>query len=175
MLKEYLQKVNPERFEKEKQYIQDNRNHMEQCPYCNGSIKDRKIAIYKGLINALYRVYKYCGEKDTHIFETKDVKHLMGKNEYNRFGDLVRFGGIIYKPKVNGVSRKGLFGINMPRAKEFFIGRSELPIQIIINQITGETIEVLSKGYVNEFPELISFIKQDGLYDYEKPVQTSLI
>ncbi len=177
MLSDYEHKLRNSipRFKAEREYIHDKRNAMGRCPYCNGNIKDRKIALYKGLINALYKVYVYCGQRRKHTFSTKEIKHLLGKNEYNRFGDLVRFGGIIYKPKISGVTKKGQFGMNMERAKEFFSGKIEIPIQISIDQITGETIEVLSKGKVNEFPDLSKLLTTDGLYDHELPVQGTLM
>lgn len=181
MLREYELKIQEstktglERFNGERNYIHNNRNKLGHCPYCRGSIKDRKIALYKGLINSLYNIYCWCGKNRRHEFTTKDVKHLLGKNEYNRFGDLVRFGGIVYKPKMHGESKKGLFGINMERAKEFFNGQREIPMQIVIDQITGETIEVVATGKVGDFPELSAFINKDGLYDHEMLVQEKLI
>lgn len=92
---------------------------------------------------------------------------FLGKSDYARFGDLVRFGGLVYKPKdKGGETRKALFGINMARAKEFFSGTREIPVQITLNQITGEIID---SHYVkvNDFPSLSKFIKANGLYDYE--------
>lgn len=164
-----------ERFQAEKKYIHDKRNQIERCPYCNGSIKDRKIALYKKLVDTLYKVYCWCGENKKHEFHTKEIRHLLGKIEYTRFGDFVRFGGIMYKPKTaDGKSEKGLFGINMARAKEFFNGVREIPLQITVDQITGEVVDEV-RGKVWDFPELSAFIKANGLYDYEMPVQKPLI
>lgn len=177
MLKEYELKLrnSMDRFNSEKNYIHEKRNAMGHCPYCNSNIKDRKIALYKGIIRSLYAVYCWCGKNKRHEFEMRDIRHLLGKNEYTRFGDLVRFGGIVYKPKINGESKKALYGINMARAKEFFAGQREIPIQIILDQITGETIGVVAMGGVNDFPELSAFLTKEGLYDHEMPVQGSLI
>jgi len=138
------------------------------CPTCGHNIKDRKVTLYKELISALYEIYKWCGEKEVHEFETKDIKHLLSKNNYARFGDLVRFGGVVYKPKdEHGKSRKALFGLNMKRAKEFFAGKRDIPIQITLNQITNEIVE---SHYVTvrDFPKLIELLDEKGLYDYEK-------
>jgi len=138
------------------------------CPVCYSNIKDRKIALYAELIDALYEVYKWCGQFKRHEFETKEIKHLLGKNEYARFGDLVRFGGIVYKPRnADDKTRKGWFGINMQRAKEFFAGEREIPIQININQLNKEVID---KRYIKigDFPKLATMLKDHGLYDYEK-------
>ncbi len=170
----YFDKVDKVRWEKEKAYIHEHRNEIKACPYCGASIKDRKVALYKGLIDSLYKVYCWCGKNKKHEFETKEIRHLLGRNEYARFGDLVRFGGIVYKPKIDGESEKALFGINMARAKEFFSGQREIPLQIILDQISGEIVDEI-RGKVGDFPELSAFIKTNGLYDYEMPIQKSLI
>lgn len=152
-----------------KQHMRTNkefRNRLGKCPICEQNIKDRHITLYKGLINALYLVYCYLGEKRKHEFYTKDIKHLLGKNEYARFGDLVRFGGIIYKPKGNDGAEKAWFGMNMARAREFFAGFREIPIQITLNQLTGE-IEDAKYVKVSDFPELYTMLNEKGLYDYE--------
>ena len=151
-------------------YLSENkvkRNQVADCPLCNSSIKDRNVALYKELINALYKVYCWCGEHKTHEFETKQIKQFLGKNEYARFGDLVRFGGVVYKPKDDdGKSRKAWFGMNMKRAKDFFSGTTAIPLQITLNQITNEIIDE-KRVRVNEFPMLVKLLDKDGLYDYE--------
>jgi hypothetical protein len=115
------------------------------------------------LCDALYRVYKYCGKNQIHEFKMKDIRDLLGRNEYARFGDLVRFGGLVYKPE----HVKASFGINMSRAKEFFYGLREIPIWIRINQLTGEIID--SKYVkIGDFPELKDLLTKDGLYKPEE-------
>jgi len=156
-----------------KQRVHDRRNQLKRCPFCNSCIEDRKVALYKELIDALYKVYCYLGQKRKHDFEMKEIRHLLGRNEYARFGDLVRFGGIVYKPKVEGMSEKALFGINMARAKEFFSGQRQIPLQITLDQISGEIIDEV-RGSVGDFPELYTLINAKGLYDHEAPVQPSL-
>lgn len=175
MYKKYEEKLDKERFEKEKAFIHDNRNKMEHCPYCNHNIKDRKVALFKELIDALYKVYVWCGKNRQHEFQTKDIRHLFDKTQYNRFGDLVRFGGIIYKPKRYGKSKKALYGINMARAKEFFHGQRDMPLQIILDQITGDIVSEAKRGKVNDFPELSKLMGVDGLYDHEIPIQEVLL
>lgn len=159
--------------ELDRQRILDSRNEIERCPCCNGSIKDRKIALYKGLIDALYRVYTYCGQKRAHELKMGEIKHLLGKNEYARFGDLIRFGGIVYRPKDGeGKYMKAHYGINMARAHEFFKGERTIPVQITLNQITNAIIDQ-TDAYYYEFPSLISLMKENGLYDHEKEVMVN--
>ena len=144
------------------------RNKIGKCELCGQNIKDRTVVIYQGLIDALYKVYKYCGKEQVHEFEMKDIRHLLGRNEYARFGDLVRFGGLVYRPE----SRKGLFGLNMARTKEFFYGLRKIPISITLNQLTGEIID---SHYVSigDFPELKDLLTKDGLYDPEEAAKLS--
>jgi len=163
-----------ERYIMEKRMIHEHRNDIGRCPYCNANIKDRKVALYRELINALYRIYCWCGQERRHEFEMKDVKHLLGKNEYARFGDLVRFGGIVYKPKNDGKSEKALYGINMARAKQFFRGERDIPLQITLDQISGEIIDEI-RGKVYDFPDLISLLNEKGMYDYEMPIQNHMV
>lgn len=143
------------------------RNNIGNCQLCGQNIKDREVGLYQGLIDALYAVYCWCGEKRKHEFHTKEIKHLLGKNEYARFGDLVRFGGIVYKPEGDDGKEKGLFGINMARAKEFFAGTRQIPVWIVLNQLTNE-IEDAKYVSVGEFPSLVQLLNEKGLYDYEK-------
>jgi hypothetical protein len=155
--------------EQDKQRILEKRNEIGRCPCCTGNIKDRTISLYKGLTDAMYRVYTFLGSKRSHEFKMGEIKHLLGKNEYARFGDLVRFGGIVYKPKIDGKSKKAFYGLNMARAKEFFSGERKIPVQITLNQITNEIVSQV-EVYYWEIPSLRELIKKDGLYDHEKKV-----
>lgn len=173
MKNEYFKKVDKERLEKEKAYIHDHRNEIGRCPYCDNNIKDRLVAIHRQLVDALYKVYCWCGKNKKHEFHMREIRHLFDKTQYNRFGDLVRFGGLVYKPKVDGHSAKAFYGLNMARSKEFFAGTRDIPIQITLDQITNEVIGEV-RGKVGDFPELSAFIKDNGLYDHELPVQAIL-
>ncbi len=174
MTHEFFKKADPVRLAKEKEYIHEHRNDIGRCPYCNGNIKDRQVALYKKLIDTLYSVYCWCGKNKKHEFETKEIRHLLGKIEYTRFGDLVRFGGLIYRPKVDGKSHKALYGLNMGRAKEFFKGERDIPLAIVLDQITGEIVSEV-RGKVGDFPELYQLLTKDGVYDYETPIQEKLL
>lgn len=144
----------------------EEREALGRCPLCNSNIKDRTVALYKGLIRSLFRVYVHLASHGVHEFDIKEVRSMMGKNEYARFGDLVRFGGIVYKavdPKL-GRARRGYFGMNLGRADEFFRGERKIPLSIVLNQITNE-IEEADYISVHEFPELVEFLDQSGLYN----------
>lgn len=137
-------------------------------------VQHRTISLYRGLISCLYRVYCWCGEKKVHEFKRKEVNHLIGKVEYARFGDLIRFGGLVYKPKDNdGKSHKAEYGINMARAKQFFANEYKIPVQITVNQITNEIIAATYVS-VKDFPSIVEFLTKDGLYDYEKLINVKV-
>lgn len=116
----------------------------------------------------MYNVYVWCGKNNRHEFTTKEITEFLGKSNYARFGDLVRFGGIVYKTKTEeGERQKAHYGINMRRAKEFFSGTREIPVQITLNQITNEIVDA-HYVTVRDFPNLSNLINAEGLYDYEK-------
>lgn len=169
----YQEIITTDKFTGFKQYVHDNRNTIGHCPVCNANIKDRKVALYRGLINALYRAYVWCGRNSRHEFTMDDIKSTLTKSDYARFGDLIRFGGIVYRPEEG----KGTYGINMKRAKAFFLGQYEIPVQITVDQITGETV---AATYVSiaEFPEITKLLNEEGLYDHERtlvfPVESPL-
>jgi len=140
---------------------------VKRCPVCGGSVQDRLVSLYKELINKLYDVYRWCGEHKCHEFEMGDIKHLLDKNAYARFGDLVRFGGLVYKTKTEeGGRQKAHYGLNMARCKEFFRGDREIPIQITLNQITDEIIDA-KYVTIKDFPELYKLLDENGVYNYE--------
>lgn len=138
-----------------------NRNEIGRCPCCGGNIADRIISLYRGLIEDMYKVYCWCGANKRHEFQMKDIRHLLTRNSYARFGDLVWFGGIVYK---NG---KAHYGMNMVRAKNFFHGFVAIPGQITINQITNQ-IEERRFIHINEIKPLKELMTQEGLYDHER-------
>lgn len=146
------------------------RNGLCHCPLCGQNIADRKVALYRELIEALYEVYKWCGKNKRHEFSTKEIRHLLSRNNYARFGDLVRFGGLVYKfKKENGKRRKAFYGLNMARCKEFFAGTRSIPVQITLNQLTNEIIDS-QYVTVSDFPKLKDLLTNQGFYDYEKIV-----
>src|SRR3990167_7560009 len=97
----------------------DARNGAGDCPICGSNMRDRQVTVYAELIKKMYDVYRWLGKEQKHEFDMKEIKHLLGKNEYANFGDLVRFGGIMYRPKGEDGRRKiGRYGMNMQRARE---------------------------------------------------------
>lgn len=150
------------------------RNQVGFCPCCGANVKDRVITIYKELVEALYRVYRWCGEKQRHEFKMTDIKHLMDKSDYARFGDLIRCsGGIVYRPQdEEGNIHNGIYGMNMERAADFFHGRRPIPMQTILNQVTNQRLET-HQVMVHELPRLYDLLQKDGFYapeNYKLPL-----
>ena len=152
-------KTMEQEIEKIKAYILEHRNVIKKCPCCNASIEDRSIMLYSGLIKALYAVCKWCQENNRYEFEMNEIRHLLGRNEYARFGDLVWFGGLVYKQE------KAQYGINLERAKAFFRGETTIPLYITINQINKEIVEK-QEGYIYDVKKLAEWITDENkLYD----------
>jgi hypothetical protein len=144
--------------EEYKKYINDNRNKIKRCPICNSNICDRQIVIYKELMYALWKIYLYCKESKKYYFKIKEIKHMLDKNNYARISDLCKFGGLVFKVS------KGNYGLNMDRCCRFFKGEYKIPVQITINQITGEIVNK-EEVDIKHFPELYKLLNPDGLYD----------
>ena len=143
----------------------EQRNSLGKCPCCRQNIKDRKITLYGSLIADFYKVYRWCGKKRRHEFQRKEINHLLSRNSHARFGDLIWFGGMVYK---NGKSN---FGINMKRTKAFFHNKAKIPGQVVINQLTNK-IETRTYIDLSKVKQLSALINKDGLYDHEREIYT---
>jgi hypothetical protein len=150
--------------------VHEHRNELKHCPVCNAGIEDRQVALYKGIIRTLYSIYEWCRNNHQHEFTTKEIRGMMDHNAYARFGDLVRFGGIVYKPTgEDGKTHKSQYGINMDRAAAFFQGTYRIPVQITIDQITNMIIDEITVD-IKDFPELYQMLDAQGKYDPRKEV-----
>lgn len=148
-----------------RKYVHEHRNELEHCPFCNRNITDREESIYRELMESLYRVYRWCGERGVHEFEMKDIRHLLGQVNYTRFGNLHHYGGIIYRPEKSGKKSSGKFGINMERAREFFRNERDIPVKRVVSLVTGETVAE-TRVFMRDIPGLSQFMDEDGNYDH---------
>ena len=156
-----------------KKIVHDNRNQIHWCPICNGNIKDRKVALHRELVEELYKVYRWCGEKGVHEFSMSDIKHLLSQSGYSRFNNLTRFGGLVYRPEDNLHKNSGKYGMNMGRTRAFFRGEYKIPIQIVIDQITDER-KASTYVSVHDIKGIYTMLRRDGSYDYEKQVSVKV-
>lgn len=120
-------------------------------------INEREITMYKGLVTALWRVFRWCEQKNIHEFKICDVRHLYDQVSYSRFGDWEKFGGLVYKEK------RGKYGLNMQRCREFFAGKYKIPRIIYKNPITKEETpgEYVT---IKELPYLKKFLDENNQY-----------
>lgn len=146
--------------------VQENNNEVGYCPCCDARVSDKKVSFNKDTVRSIHRIYRWCGEKEKHEFKTSEVKHMMDKTSYANIGHLKKFGGIFYRPTdpETGKTRRGLWGMNMERAKEFFEGKRTAPVQIIKDRFTDKIIASTEK-YIGEFPDIREFLQDNGLYD----------
>ena len=137
-----------------------------KCKECGHTIRgNRVISLYRGLITGLWEVFKWCEEKGIHEFEMSDIKHLLGKNEYARFGDLVMFSGLVYK------RGKGNYGLNIDRCGAFFAGVEPITIELEKNPVSGE-LTPKRTALINEIPSLLTFLDDNWRYiaKYRNPL-----
>ena len=133
------------------------------------NINEREITMYKGLVTALWRVFKHCEEKGIYQFKIKDVRHLYDQVSYARFGDWEKFGGLVYQ------EQRGEYGLNMGRCQEFFAGKRKIPKIVYKNPITKEN-RTEEEDYVtiNQLPNLKEFLDENDQFiaRYREPQPT---
>lgn len=131
---------------------------VRRCDHCGHIISEREIALYRGLVRALWKVFVFCKDKNIHEFTRKDIKHLFSnENDTARFGDWVMFGGLVYKNK------KASYGLNLERCHDFFRGEYSIPIRVWKNPVT----KVITKGEyktIHEIPKLKDMLNSDMEY-----------
>jgi hypothetical protein len=140
------------------------------CSQCGQNISERQIALYRGLVSTLWRVYKWAKGKEIHEFQRKDIKHLFSnENDTARFGDLVMFGGLVYK------HRKGVYGLNLERCSAFFQGTYKIPTIIWKNPVTKELRKEDYKN-IKQIPDIMELLNEDGEYvaQYRTPPKETL-
>ena len=128
-----------------RQRVMDWRNELKCCPFCSNPIADATVNYtVQAAVQALYKLYRWCGEKRRHEFKISEVKHLLDHTQYANLNHMARFGGIVYRPQLYGKTRAGWYGIHMERAAEFFACRRKAPVQITHNRFTGERTATIS-------------------------------
>lgn len=132
------------------------------CSSCGHKhrISEREIALYQGMVRALWQAFNWCRKNAVHEFKLKDLPgDLQRLLTYDRFRDWKMMGGIVYKPETKGVP----YGINMGRADAFFRGEYKVPKRVWKNPQTGE-IKAEDYVTVKEVPELYAMLNEDSDY-----------
>lgn len=134
------------------------KQQKERCQTCGHIVSERQIALFRGLVGALWRVWRWAEGRGIHEFSRQDIKHLFrNENETARFGDLVLFGGLVYKHS------KGHYGLNRERCHDFFSGRLPIPTLLWKNPITGD-IRPEQYRYVKDIPTIMELLTKDLEY-----------
>lgn len=145
-----------------KMHLANVRNEYGYCPFCNSHIEDRTETLYKELIVALYRVVQWCKYNNKSEFEMLQVKDLMDKSAYSRWGNLIHYEVGVAKYN-NG--NKEVFRIDIPLLEDIFKNRRTLIVKRKVNMITKETIKGSEKRvYLKEMAVLKDFLDSYGNY-----------
>ena len=145
--------------------------NKQTCVTCGQSVNEREITLYSGMVSDLWKVLKWCEERNTYLFQRKDIKHLFrNENSTARFGDWVNFGGLVFK------SEKGHYGLNIERCRDFFAGSYQIPKSVYKNPLTKE-ITAGERVYINQIQNLTAFLDENRQYiaRYREPVQTEFL
>lgn len=138
-------------------------NGMEPCPHCGQNIAEREIAIYRGLVLALWRVYNFVKERgEGYRFKRKEVKHLFNSESNTaRFGDWIYFGGLVFKDE------KAAYGLNLERCQQFFMGSYKIPLRVWKNPVTGQIRKNETEFVrIDMIPKLRELLNEEGLYEW---------
>lgn len=134
----------------------------ERCKECGHIVENRVLRLNQTLVTALYRVWKWCGEKGVHEFDRKEVRHLFTtETMVATFGDLQYFGGILYRPDGKG---RGYWGINMERAAKFFSDAYAVNSRIVLDRITNAVIDRQEPLFMRQVPRLTKFLDSEFRY-----------
>lgn len=134
----------------------------QSCPTCGQSVNKRKIQFYSGMAVMIFKIRKYCQEKQTHEFRRRDIEHLLqSAGEKSRFSDLILFGGLIYRPE--GEGKGGYYGMNIERVDNFLAGRLAINT-LILKDPLQHTLEHLEPRYIHEIPNLTDFLDENRQY-----------
>ncbi len=98
-------------------------------------VSRRKIVLNRDMVTALSLVFNYLWERQRSEFSRMEVKKLFNESQSARFGDLVYFGGLVYK------KQKGEWGMNFGRTKSFLDNKTKLHEWVAKDPITKNIVE----------------------------------
>jgi hypothetical protein len=142
--------------------------HICKCPICGvqHSPDIRVVTLYRGILQALFRVYQYVRRRGGgYLFTRKEINHLLAGNANHtaRFGDLVMFGGLVFKPEKGS---RAHYGLNMERCEAFFKGSYEIPMKVLKDPVTG-AIEATEYKTIKDIPNILTLLDEEGFYKPE--------
>ena len=145
----------------------DGNDNIIRCDKCGSIISEREIALYRGLVMALFRVFRHVTERgEGNRFTRKEVKHLFkNENDTARFGDWFMFGGLMIK------EGKGNYLLSINRCRAFFYEDYKIPTRVWKNPVTEE-IRAEDYKTLSEIPSIMEKLNEAGFYEwkYREPV-----
>jgi len=129
-----------------------------RCPHCGQVIDTREISLFKGMYEALAIAFDWCKAHKTYKFEMKNIRDLIGKNEYARFGDWVYFSGLVFKDE------KASYGINIERVNDFLFKNARICISGWKDPLTGQ-FTPSRWGTRYDVPGLIKFLNDKQMFE----------
>lgn len=133
-----------------------------RCESCGHIIENRVIPLHQTNVVAMYRIWKWCKEKNRLLFSRDEVDHLLNAGTmYATFGNVVHFGGIFFK------QGKGKWGINRERAEQFFANELEVPTKVLVDHKTKEIISREDYRTLKKIPELTEFLNEEFKFEPE--------
>lgn len=128
------------------------------CPTCHQSANVREFTLFSGMVEALWEVCKWAGNKGVDRFSRKDINHILDQYRHvpARFGDWIYFGNILDRD-----GKKGYYRIDIEKARKFFGGKETIAIKVLhdplwklngtmeYKEVTFGTIDDI--GHLNEF------------------------
>lgn len=149
------------------------KNEKQYCTCDCGNkhiISERQIPLLAEMVNSMVLVYQWAKQKGVTEFRRRDIKHLFNtETQTAHFGDLVYFGGIMYKEK------RGFWGINFERCEAFMRGEKEVPVEVWKNPSTGE-IRHGEYVTIRKVPNVVKYLDENEEYValYRDPQQSIL-
>lgn len=142
------------------------KTEAKRCPCCGQKEKPewREIALYKGLVVALDQIYRWCKEKGIHEFRMADIRHLINQVDYSRLNDLVRIGGLLYRP--DGEAKRGYYGMNMERVHDFLSGKTTVP-ERVWKSSKGNGIRPEGSITARQVKGAAEYLDEQGIYKAE--------
>lgn len=133
--------------------------NKQSCPRCGQSVNERQITLFVGMVEGLWKVFKYCEAKGSYTFKKKDIKHLLGDVVSANFAYWRWFGGLAYNP--DGIA--GHYGLNEQRCRDFFAGKLQIPTVLWKNPLS-DGIRREDYRYIQAIPNLSEFLDENEQY-----------
>lgn len=140
--------------------------HKHACPTCGQSVNPRQISLFEGMVVALWKVFKWCEERNRNEFQKKEIQHLLQQNSISGNFAYWRWwgGGLVYSP--NG--KAGYYGLNMDRCKQFFTGQLAIPTIVYKDPLKPKdqqlSMPVEEYKKIGEIPKLTQFLDENHEY-----------